>query len=248
MKLKRFFFLVVFFIPISAFLSKAWGDDSNPGKRLVLDWLKTQNSSWKRLSDLEIEPQFKTQYGMNADEFVRISNQQMKEGISTSASRFSETSAGRTLSPIFLTYLSTNLEVLKSGDALKTENINRHMWKRDSSQIGLNESIGGNAGPGALAINFLYDNQGRILFVGNIQDCPPHVRKEELNKNLRTGTVRTDYLNNFWELYDSESVKPEIKKPLIEGIEKAIGRPPIESSAEFARQCKMTLQRLIKGK
>lgn len=63
----------------------------------------------------------------------------------------------------------------------------------DLQRVMTKESIGGNAGPGHVAVNGYFDDQGRIIAFGNVQDLPADVvargRRFALSVDVATGRI-----------------------------------------------------------
>lgn len=185
---------------------------------------------------------FKERTGRTIDEFCELTNSQMKVGISPSVSRFREET--REFSDVFSQYLDTNLKLLKSGKDLSTSEANKENWKQHV-RVAAMESIGGNAGAGAVAVNFLADKQGRIVFVGNIQDAIEDIKQQYHKGRLADGTVRYAVDSSIYQLFTNARLAPEARERLTQDFTEINRASPQPSYETFDRNCKLALKKLL---
>lgn len=189
------------------------------------------------------EQSFEEKTGKTISDFSNITNNQMKDGISTSISRFASASQEQ-FSDIFSQYLSSNLKLAKSGRDLSPSESNQDIWRQSERVAGL-ESMGGNAGAGAVAVNFLFDKQGRIVFVGNFQDASPDIRTQYGLGRLYDGTVRYAVDKKIWQLFTRDNLTHSLRTKLTQDLTQYHGTPPIVANDVFHVQCELALKKLL---
>ena len=204
-----------------------------------------RSSEWKPEFLDQVDTQFKTDFGITIPELLDLSNKAMKNGIGQDTSRYSAEDNNR-WSEIFTTYLKSNWDLAQEKSEISTENHNQKIWKRDSIALAANESMGGNAGANARGLNFLVDKMGRIVFVGNFQDAPPHIRKLLDNTRLFHGTVHESGGGTVWNLLSSPLLSSESVETLRKSLTQAIGHPPETDPRQFQVRCASEFQLLFR--
>ncbi|NBY20460.1 hypothetical protein EBQ74_09520 [bacterium] len=230
-------------------LNKEIIEDTNQKFRAKYGLFKTRFSDFKKTewdaSFLDLaEESLEKKTGKTITELCNTTNAQLKSGISTSISRFSDPSKSQ-FSSLFSTYLSTNLALSKAGRSLGISEANEEIWKNNVNRIAANESMGGNAGDGAVAVNFLFDKMGRIVFVGNFQDASEEIKAQYASKRLTDGTVRYAVDKKVWQLFTPSNTTPALKDQLSRDLARHNGAPPQASNASFQIQCNLALRKLM---
>lgn len=198
---------------------------------------------WKT-AFLEIaNAEFFSRFGKNISELCDLTNQQIKEGISPAQSRYSDPSK-MDFSDIYRNYLNVNFEIIKQGLEPTTFNVNKTAWKQSSKILPL-ESMGGNAGRGAIAVNFLTDHNGRIVFVGNFQDSPPEIIEAYHSGLLKDGTVIYSVDPTLWQLKLDSRLNTDAVKRLSESLTAYHGTAPIAENEIFRKACSEAFKKLL---
>ena len=200
-------------------------------------------TNWKTAFLDIANEEFSSLYGKTISDFCDLTNRQIKEGISPDQSRYSDLSR-RDFSVLYRNYLSVNFELIKQGLEPTTFNVNKTAWKQSSKVLPL-ESMGGNAGPGAIAVNFLTDLNGRIVFVGNFQDSPPEIIKTYHRGLLKDGTVIYSVDPSIWQLKLDSRLDSDAVRRLTESLTAYNGAAPIPENEIFRVACRAALKKLI---
>ncbi len=195
---------------------------------------------------LDLAKTFKLESEEKIQTFLELSNKQMKLGLTRSESRYEEESEKK-FSESYKTYLTQNLRLLKNGDELTSENANQLSLKNVSAKAAL-ESIGGNAGPGAQAVNFLTDADGRILFVGNHQEAPQHMRSLFDAGKLYNHTIHSAVDPKIYRYLSNAKISEASRARIENALTKFYGVPPEQSYDLFKMNCKIALEKLFASK
>ncbi len=192
---------------------------------------------------LDLAKTFKLDSKQNIETFLELANKQMKLGLTRSASRYEEESEKK-FSESYKTYLTQNLRLLKNGDELTSENANQLSLKNVSAKAAL-ESIGGNAGQAAQAVNFLTDADGRILFVGNHQEAPPHMKDLFDAGKLYNHTIHSAIDPKIYRYLSNAKISEASRASIEKALTKFYGVLPQQSYDLFKMRCKIALEKLF---
>lgn len=192
---------------------------------------------------LDLAKTFKLDSEEKIQTFLELSNKQMKLGLTRSESRYEEESEKK-FSESYKTYLTQNLRLLKNGDELTSENANQLSLKNVSAKAAL-ESIGGNAGQAAQAVNFLTDADGRILFVGNHQDAPPHMKDLFNAGKLYNHTIHSAVDPKIYRYLSNDKISEASRARIEKALTKFYGVLPQQSYDLFKMRCKIALEKLF---
>lgn len=205
----------------------------------------SSRTAWKPAFLDIADEEFSSRYGKSISSLCNFTNQQLKRGLSTAQSRYQDPSK-KNFSEIFQSYLSTNLALIKQDIEPTTLNVNKFAWKQSKKVLPL-ESMGGNAGSGAIAVNFLTDLDGRIVFVGNFQDSAPEIIETYHKGLLRDGTVIYSVDPSLWQLKLSPKLNSDAGKSLTQSLIAYHGTHPIAENRVFRSACEETLKKLLRG-
>ena len=137
-----------------------------------------------------------------------------------------------------------NLSLSKNGNELTFENANQLSLK-NVSPIAALESIGGNAGLGAQAVNFLTDADGLILFVGNHQNAPPHIRKLFYAGKLYSHTIQSAVDPKVYRYLSNTEISKASRDRIEKALTKFYGVAPQQSYDLFKMNCKIALEKIF---
>ena len=186
---------------------------------------------------------FKLESEQNIEKFLALANLQMKVGLTTRESRYKPENKEE-FSDSYKTYLRQNLSLSKNGKELTFENANQLSLQEVSPTAAL-ESMGGNAGPGAQAVNFLTDANGRILFIGNHQNAPNHIRNLFADGKLYNHTIHSSMDPKIYQYLSNDKISKSSRERIEKALTKFYGVPPQQSSDLFQMNCKIVLEKLF---
>jgi hypothetical protein len=97
-------------------------------------------------------------------------------------------------------------------------------------------------------VNFIYDSEGKIVFVGNIQEAPKFIQELFRKKVLFAGSALVS-VGKPWHLvlHQPRPTNELLAKVMIKaGISKAVGIKPTENHDLFYQECELEMEKLNK--